>query len=98
MKNILVIIFAVALVTEGKVAPGSTTNAQGSPEVQLTEFINQAQTNINNLAKQIQEQLNIPDQQTLVNAVKEQSTNFVTNIQEYMKNVTEEVAIQYLIG
>ncbi|XP_060817323.1 uncharacterized protein LOC132907879 [Bombus pascuorum] len=91
MKTILTIILAVALVSEAKVAPSSTTNSQGSPEVQLTELINQAQTNINNLAKQIQEQWNIPDQETIVKTVKEQSTNFITNIQSYMKNITEEV-------
>ncbi|XP_017796494.1 PREDICTED: uncharacterized protein LOC108577801 [Habropoda laboriosa] len=91
MKSIVAIILAVALVSEAKVAPSSATNSQASPEVQLTELINQAQTNINNLAKQIQEQWNIPDQETIVKTVKEQSTNFVTNIQEYMKNITEEV-------
>ncbi|XP_024224299.1 apolipophorin-III-like protein [Bombus vancouverensis nearcticus] len=91
MKTIFTIIFAIALVSEAKVAPSSTTNSQGSPEVQLTELINQAQTNINNLAKQIQEQWNIPDQETMVKTVKEQSTNFITNIQNYMKNITEEV-------
>ncbi|XP_012174357.1 uncharacterized protein LOC126918477 [Bombus affinis] len=91
MKTIFTIIFAIALVSEAKVAPSSTTNSQGSPEVQLTELINQAQTNINNLAKQIQEQWNIPDQETIVKTVKEQSTNFITNIQSYMKNITEEV-------
>ncbi|XP_033356074.1 uncharacterized protein LOC117236850 [Bombus vosnesenskii] len=91
MKTIFTIILAVALVSEAKVAPSSTTNSQGSPEVQLTELINQAQTNINNLAKQIQEQWNIPDQETMVKTVKEQSTNFITNIQNYMKNITEEV-------
>ncbi|XP_068971501.1 apolipophorin-3-like [Bombus flavifrons] len=91
MKTIFTIIFAIALVSEAKVAPSSTTNSQGSPEIQLTELINQAQTNINNLAKQIQEQWNIPDQETMVKTVKEQSTNFITNIQSYMKNITEEV-------
>lgn len=98
MKTIFTIIFAIVLVSEAKVAPSSTTNSQGSPEVQLTELINQAQTNINNLAKQIQEQYNIPDQETIVKTVKEQSTNFITNIQSYMKNITEEVIINYLVN
>lgn len=98
MKTIFTIIFAIVLVSEAKVAPSSTTNSQGSPEVQLTELINQAQTNINNLAKQIQEQWNIPDQETMVKTVKEQSTNFITNIQSYMKNITEEVIMNYLVN
>lgn len=98
MKTIFTIIFAIVLVSEAKVAPSSTTNSQGSPEVQLTELINQAQANINNLAKQIQEQYNIPDQETIVKTVKEQSSNFITNIQSYMKNITEEVIINYLVN
>ncbi|CAK9825801.1 hypothetical protein ANTRET_LOCUS3739 [Anthophora retusa] len=91
MKTILAIILAVAFVCEAKVAPATTANSQPSPEAQLTELISQAQTNINNLAKQIQEQWNIPDQETIVKTVKEQSTNLVTNIQNYIQNITEEV-------
>ncbi|CAK9804954.1 hypothetical protein ANTQUA_LOCUS4309 [Anthophora quadrimaculata] len=91
MKTILAIILAVAFVCEAKVAPSTTANSQTSPETQLTELISQAQTNINNLAKQIQEQWNIPDQETIVKTVKEQSTNLVNNIQNYMQNITEEV-------
>ncbi|XP_034171096.1 apolipophorin-III-like protein [Osmia lignaria lignaria] len=90
MKSILAIILAVALMSEAKIAPGST-NSQGTPELQLSDLISQAQANINALAKQIQEQLNIPDQETIVKTVKEQSTNFVHNIQDYVKNITEEV-------
>lgn len=97
MKNILAIIFSVILISEAKVAPISTTNSQGSPDIQLTELISQAQANINNLAKQIQEQWNIPDQETIVKTVKDQSTNFVNNIQDYIKNVTEEVIIKYFL-
>ncbi|XP_003701476.1 apolipophorin-III-like protein [Megachile rotundata] len=91
MKSILAVILAIALISEAKVAPESTTNSQGTPELQLSDLISQAQANINNLAKQIQEQWNLPDQETIVKTVKEQSTNFVNNIQEYVKNMTEEV-------
>ncbi|XP_076760374.1 apolipophorin-III-like protein [Xylocopa sonorina] len=91
MKNILVVIFAVVLVSEAKVAPSTGTANSGSSDIQLTELINQAQTNINNLAKQIQEQLNIPDQQTIVNTVKEESNKFATNMQDFMKNITAQV-------
>lgn len=97
MKNILTIIFCIVLISEAKVAPTSSTNSQGSPNVQLTELISQAQANINNLAKQIQEQWNIPDQETIVKTVKDQSTNFINNIQDYIKNVTEEVMIKYFL-
>ena len=91
MKIILTIIFSIILISEAKVAPTSTTNSQGTPDVQLSELISQTQANINNLAKQIQEQWNIPDQDTIVKTVKDQSANFVNNIQDYIKNVTEEV-------
>ncbi|CAL7937107.1 unnamed protein product [Xylocopa violacea] len=92
MKNILVVIFTVVLVSEAKVAPSTgTTNSEGASDIQLTELINQAQTNINNLAKQIQEQLNIPDQQTIVNTVKEESNKFATNMQDFMRNITAQV-------
>lgn len=91
MKTILTIIFSIILISEAKVAPTSTTNSQGTPDVQLSELISQTQANINNLAKQIQEQWNIPDQDTIVKTVKDQSANFVNNIQDYIKNVTEEV-------
>ena len=91
MKTILTIIFSIILISEAKVAPTSITNSQGTPDVQLSELISQTQANINNLAKQIQEQWNIPDQDTIVKTVKDQSANFVNNIQDYIKNVTEEV-------
>lgn len=90
MKSILAIVLAVALMSEAKVAPAAT-NSQGTQQLQLSDLISQAQANINMLAKQIQEQWNIPDQETIVKTVKEQSTNFVNNIQDYMKNMTEEV-------
>lgn len=91
MKTILAIVLAVTVLTEAKVAPSTTANTEVSPEVQLSELISQAQTNINNLGKQIQEQLNLPDQETIAKTVKEQSTKFVTNVQAYMTNITEQV-------
>ncbi|OAD57632.1 hypothetical protein WN48_01606 [Eufriesea mexicana] len=91
MKSTLVIIFAIVLVSEAKVAPTSTSNSPASPDSQLNEFISQAYANINNLGKQIQEQWNIPSQDKVVKTIKEESTNLVNNIQQYMKNITEEV-------
>ena len=90
--KILAIVLTVVVLSEAKVAPpATTTNSQTTFESQLAEFIGQAQANINNLTKQIQEQLNLPDQETIVNTVKQQSTDFVTNVQAYMQNMTEEV-------
>ncbi|XP_076619683.1 apolipophorin-III-like protein [Colletes latitarsis] len=91
MKSVIAIILAVALLSEAKVAPTTTANTQTSPEVQLNELISQAQTNINNLGKQIQEHLNLPDQETLVQTVKDQSSAFVTDVQQYMANITEQL-------
>lgn len=99
MKTILAIALAVAVVvlTDARVAPAAdngtpaATDSQGSTAVQLNQLITQAQTNINDMAKQIQEKLNLPDQDTLVKTVKQQTTDFVTNVQTYIQNVTEEV-------
>ncbi|XP_053972941.1 uncharacterized protein LOC128873398 [Hylaeus volcanicus] len=91
MKSIVAFVAALALVCEAKVAPATSANTPTSPELQLSDLISQAQTSINNLGKQIQEQLNLPDQETIVKTVKEQSSQFVTNIQQYMTNVTAEV-------
>ncbi|XP_043253097.1 uncharacterized protein LOC122397771 [Colletes gigas] len=91
MKSIIAIILAVALLSEAKVAPTTTANTQTTPEVQLSDLISQAQANINNLGKQIQEHLNLPDQETLVQTVKDQSSAFVTDVQQYIANITEQV-------
>ncbi|XP_031839991.1 apolipophorin-III-like protein [Nomia melanderi] len=92
MKTILAIALAVVVLADAKVAPAADTPvATDSTAVQLNQLITQAQTNINDMAKQIQEKLNLPDQETLVKTVKEQTTDFVTNVQTYIQNVTEEV-------
>lgn len=95
MKIAYLIVLTVFLVyTEAKVVPPSNVEAQqtsSNQPLQLSELISQAQTNINNLAVQLQEKLSLPDQETLVNSVKEQSTNFVNNLQQFVKNVTEQV-------
>ena len=92
MKRILAIVLAVAVLSEAKVAPpADSANSPSTFESQLSDFISQAQSNINNLSKQIQEQLNLPDQETLVRTVKQQSSDFVSNVQAYMQNMTEEV-------
>lgn len=98
MKSTLAIALALAVVavTEGKVARATATtpntaDTQASVGSQLSDFITQAQTNINNLAKQIQEKLNLPDQETLLKNVKDQTNDFATTFDAYLKNVTAEV-------
>ncbi|XP_033341997.1 apolipophorin-III-like protein [Megalopta genalis] len=94
MKSIFAIALALAVVvTEARVTPATetastNTNTQGN---QLTELINQAQSNINSITKQIQEKLNLPDQEKLLQNVKEQTTNFVATFETYLKNVTKEI-------
>lgn len=99
MKTILAIALAVLVLADARIAPAvdngtptaAATDSQGSTAVQLNQLITQAQTNINDMTKQIQEKLNLPDQETLVKTVKQQTTDFVTNVQTYIQNVTEEV-------
>ncbi|XP_076641802.1 apolipophorin-III-like protein [Halictus rubicundus] len=98
MKSILAIALALAVVvvTEGKAVPAtdavpSNADSQGSVANQLSDLILQAQANINTLAKQIQEKLNLPDQETLLKNVKEQTNDFANNFDAYLKNVTAEV-------
>ncbi|XP_046824241.1 uncharacterized protein LOC124426524 [Vespa crabro] len=94
MKIAYLIVLTVFLVyIEAKVVPSSNVEAQqtSNQPLQLSELISQAQANINTLAVQLQEKLNLPDQETLIKNVKEQSTSFVNNLQEFVKNVTEQV-------
>lgn len=95
MKSILAIALALAVVaaTDAKAVgtTPSTTDTQPSVVNQLSDLIIQAQTSINDLGKQIQEKLNLPDQETLVQNVKEQTNTFANNFEAYLKNVTAEV-------
>jgi polyribonucleotide nucleotidyltransferase len=67
---------------------------EGSQSLQLSELISNAQKNINELAANIKTQLNIPDQDTVVNTLKNQSSTFVNNVQQYITSVSEEVNLQ----
>ena len=98
MRGILAVIFAIALASMPVKAAPSSSNPPASLETQLTDFISQAQTNFNDLTKELQERLNIPDQETFVKNVKDQSSNLITNIQEYINNATEQVTMKYLLG
>ncbi|XP_076303550.1 apolipophorin-III-like protein [Lasioglossum baleicum] len=95
MKSILAIALALAVVvaTEAKAVDTtpSNTDTQTSVVNQLTVLITEAQANINDFAKQIQEKLNLPDQETLVKNVKEQTNDFANNFDAYLKNVTAQV-------
>lgn len=95
MKSILAIALALAVVvaTEAKAVDTTASNTDTQPSVvnQLSDLITQAQTNINDFAKQIQEKLNLPDQETLLKNVKEQTNDFANNFDAYLKNVTAEV-------
>ncbi|XP_034938083.1 uncharacterized protein [Chelonus insularis] len=61
------------------------------PSNQLADLITQAQTSIQNLGKELQEKLNLPDQETVVNTIKTQSSTLVENVQNYIKEVSENV-------
>jgi len=67
------------------------TQSTPNQPTQLVDLITTAQENINNIGKQIQEQLNLPDQQTVVNTIKEQSNSLVNNVQSYIAQVSEDI-------
>ncbi|KAG7199987.1 hypothetical protein KM043_014411 [Ampulex compressa] len=97
MKSALVIVLATALViAEAKVAPTSAKNdahTTAQEPVQLSEILSQAQANINDLTNQINQHIrtHLDNPESAVNVVKEHSNNFVTALQNYVKNVSEEV-------
>ncbi|XP_071572312.1 apolipophorin-III-like protein [Temnothorax nylanderi] len=94
MRCLPAVILAVLLVaTEGKVVPASDVESQqtGTQPLQLSDHIKEAQAVINNLGAQLQQQLNLPNQEELINTMKEQSTNLVNNVQAYLKNVSDEI-------
>jgi len=96
MKYFLAIILGVAFIAvfiESKAVPNGEDDTQqsGTQPLQLSDHIREAQNLINNLGAQLQQQLNLPNQEELANTFKEQSTNLANNVQEYIKNITEEV-------
>lgn len=93
MKWIFAIVLGVAFIAiQSKAAPAANVDEQpGAQPLQLSDLISQAQNHINTLSTQIQQQLNLPNQEEFTNTLKEQSTNLANNVQEYIKNITEEV-------
>ncbi|KAL6420138.1 hypothetical protein ACFW04_014084 [Cataglyphis niger] len=94
MKCSVSLILALVLIAaEGKVVPASDVENQQTGTqmlgMDLADTIREAQNVITNLGTQIQEHL--PNQDQLLNTLKEHSTGLVNNINEYLKNATEEV-------
>lgn len=95
MRCLPAVILAVVLVAwaEGKVVPASDSvdsQQTGAQPSQLSDYIKEAQNAINTFSTRLQQ--NLPNQEEFVNTMKEQSTNFVNNVQAYMKNMSEEVS------
>ncbi|XP_070171971.1 apolipophorin-III-like protein [Polyergus mexicanus] len=94
MKCLVPFILALVLIAaEAKVVPASDVENQQTSaqtfEASIADRIKEAQNVISNLGAQIQEHL--PNHDELLNTFKEHSTGLVNNINEYIKNVTEEV-------
>lgn len=100
MRCLPVVILAVLLVAaEGKAVPGGDVENQQAPTqpLQLSDYINQAKSAIENFGTQIQQHAqqlnsNLPDHETFVKTMKEEGAKFSSNIQGYLKNATEEVS------
>ncbi|CAB0038739.1 unnamed protein product [Trichogramma brassicae] len=84
-------ILAVCLAVSCWAAPEGDKEVAVQQPLQLAEIISNAQKNINELATQIKTQLNLPDQETVVNTLKTQSSDFVNKVQGYISTVSEEV-------
>lgn len=96
MKCIIAIAFAVILVVaEGRPDGAETQQASTVQPMQLNDYIKQAQTQITNLGTQLQEQLSLPNQQELVNTLKEQSNTLAENVRSYINTMSDEVSKCY---
>ena len=84
-------VVALAAAKPQKAASEPVQDVTANQPTNLAELISNAQANINNIGKQIQEQLNIPDQTAVVNTIKTQSANLVNNVQTFMSQVSEDV-------
>lgn len=83
-----VVLFAVVVVSQA--APeGDKAVAIQYP--QLSEIFETAQKNINELAANIKTQLNLPDQEKVVEAIKASSADFANQVQKLAKSVTDQV-------
>ncbi|XP_008557776.1 uncharacterized protein LOC103578449 [Microplitis demolitor] len=85
MKSILII---ATLVTISYGIPAGEVSTQ---PMQLSELITQAQASINNFGEELQKKLNLPDQESVAKTIQAQTTNFVTNVQDYVKKVSDDI-------
>ncbi|KYN41458.1 hypothetical protein ALC56_04139 [Trachymyrmex septentrionalis] len=93
MRYLHSLILAVLLVTtESKVVPTSDVENQqtDTQPLQLSDHIREAQNLINNLGAQLQQQLN-PNQKDFNTAIQEGTTNLVSNVQMFFKNMSDEI-------
>ncbi|KAL0122423.1 hypothetical protein PUN28_007268 [Cardiocondyla obscurior] len=94
MKCFSAIILAVFFLAaaDSKVVPASESQQTGDTQsVQLSDRIKEAQEAINNFGAQLQQQFNLPNQEEIINTVNEHKTNFVNNVQSYLKTMSEEI-------
>ncbi|XP_029659204.1 uncharacterized protein LOC115233099 [Formica exsecta] len=94
MKCFVPFILALVLIAaEGKVVPASDVENQQTGtqtfEASLADSFREAQNTINTLGAKVQELL--PNHDEFLNTFKEHSTSLANNVNEYIKNMTEEV-------
>ncbi|XP_020706675.1 uncharacterized protein LOC105694113 [Athalia rosae] len=85
---VLLVIVALVASCQAKAVGESPAN---NP-VPLADLITQAQADIAKLGRELHENLKLPDQETIVNALKDHSNTLVTNVKSYVNQVTEDVA------
>nr|UEP64249.1 apolipophorin [Cotesia flavipes] len=87
MKSICGIIIAVLVTNSYSMPAGEVANQPP----QLSDLITQAQASINNFGEELKKKLNLPDQETVAKTIQSQTTNFVNNVQDYVKKVSEDI-------
>lgn len=80
-----VLAVAAALVVCAAAAP-----TEDAAKIPLSQVISDAQKNITQLASDIRTQLNLPDQEQVITAIKDQSNHLVSNVQSYIETVSKE--------
>lgn len=88
MKCLIPFILAVVLVAaESKVVPATDDTQESST---VNNPFKEVQDIFSNLRTQVEQQL--PNRDEFINTFKQHSTNLVNNINEYVKNMTDEVS------
>lgn len=89
MKGVCAVVLSLVVLSYGY-PQGAESPAAAQP-AQLSDLIEQAKAGISNLGQELSKRLE-KDGETAFNSIKTQSTAFVSNLQEYLTKVSEDVS------